>query len=206
MIPGAGPAILATGFVFGLSLIIAVGPQNLFVIHQGLRREHLGLVVGVCSSADVALIAAGVGGLGLVIGQRHWLVEVARGGGAAFIFLIAVSAARRASRPLAGQPQDRRTATSRAAVISACLAFTLLNPAVYLDTVVLVGSVANADHGHQWWFGAGAAAASVVWFAALGFGARLLAPVFSRPQAWRWLDVFTAAVLVAVGLRLMVAL
>lgn len=191
-----------TGLVFGFSLIVAVGPQNLFVISQGVRRQHVGLVVGICAAADVALIVAGVGGAGLVIGQRHWLVDVARAGGAAFIFVIAALAARRAwrpPRPAQGRPD---AIGPRAAVVNACLAFTLLNPAVYLDTVVLVGSVANSYRGRQWWFGAGAAGASVVWFAALGFGAGLLAPLFARPRAWWWLDVFTAVVLSAVGCHL----
>lgn len=191
-----------TGLVFGFSLIVAVGPQNLFVISQGVRRQHVGLVVGICSAADVALIVAGVGGVGLVIDQRHWLVDVARAGGAVFIFIIAALAVHRAWRPSRPDGERLDAIGPRANIVNACLAFTLLNPAVYLDTVVLVGSVANADRGHQWWFGAGAAGASVVWFAAIGFGAGLLAPLFARPRAWRWLDVFTAVVLSAVGCHL----
>jgi L-lysine exporter family protein LysE/ArgO len=201
----AGLAALATGLVFGLSLIVAVGPQNLFVLQQGVRREHVGLVVAICSSADVALIAAGVGGLGLAIAQHHWPLDMARLGGASFIFLSAALAAHRAFQARTAPHMAASTAGSRAAVVGASVAFTLLNPGVYLDTVVLVGSIANTDQGRQWWFGAGAAVASVLWFAGLGFGARLLAPVFSTARAWWWLDVFTAAVLAAVGCRLLVS-
>jgi L-lysine exporter family protein LysE/ArgO len=205
MVPVAGPTALATGLMFGLSLIVAVGPQNLFVPQQGVRREHVGLVVAICSSADVSLIAAGVAGVGLAIGQRHWLLDLAKLGGAGFVLFAAALAALRVLRDKTASRAHPPMSGSRAAVVAACLAFTLMNPGVYLDTVVLVGSVANANRGHQWWFGAGAAMASVVWFAGLGFGARLLGPIFERPRAWRWLDVFTAAVLTAAGCRLLLA-
>jgi L-lysine exporter family protein LysE/ArgO len=126
-----------------------------------------------------------------------------RVGGAAFLFGYGALAARRAARPVTPVPAGARTATSVAAAVGACLAFTWLNPAVYLDTVVLLGSVAQSRPGRQWWFGAGAALASLLWFAALGFGARLLGPVFHRPGAWRVLDSGVAVIMVATGIRVL---
>ena len=198
-------AASAAGLLLGLSLIVAVGAQNVYLLRQGMLREYVPLVVGICSASDVVLIAAGVAGGGIAIGDRHWLLEVARIGDALFIFGYAALAARRAWRPATVPSGPSRPATSRPAVTAACLAFTWLNPAVYLDNVVLVGSVANASPGRQWWFGGGAAVASIAWFAVLGFGARLLAPVFARPRSWRLLDVFTAVVMVVIGLRILLA-
>lgn len=196
---------MAAGLLLGLSLIVAIGAQNVYVLRQGMLREYVPLVVGICSASDVVLIAAGVAGGGIAIGDRHWLLEVARIGDALFIFGYAALAARRAFRPATVPSGPLRPAKSRPAVIAACLAFTWLNPAVYLDNVVLVGSVANASPGRQWWFGGGAAVASIVWFAVLGFGARLLASVFARPRSWQFLDVFTAVVMVVIGLRVLLA-
>jgi L-lysine exporter family protein LysE/ArgO len=196
---------MVAGLLLGLSLIVAIGAQNIYVLRKGLVREYVPLVVGICSASDVVLIAAGVAAGGIVIGHRHWLLGVARIGDGLFVFGYAALAARRAIRPAAVPLGPSRPATSRPAVIAACLAFTWLNPAVYLDNVVLVGSVANASPGRQWWFGGGAAVASLLWFVLLGFGARLLAPVFDRPRSWRLLDVFTAVVMVVIGLRILLA-
>jgi L-lysine exporter family protein LysE/ArgO len=196
---------MAAGLLLGLSLIVAIGAQNVYVLRQGMLREYVSLVVGICSASDVVLIAAGVAGGGIAIGDRHWLQEVARIGDALFIFGYAALAARRAWRPATVPFDPSRPATSRPAVAAACLAFTWLNPAVYLDNVVLVGSVANASPGRQWWFGGGAAVASILWFAVLGFGAGLVAPVFARPRSWRLLDIFTAVVMVVIGLRVLLA-
>jgi L-lysine exporter family protein LysE/ArgO len=193
---------LATGLLFGLSLIVALGAQNLYVLRQGMRREHVGLVVTICTASDVLLIVAGVAGAGLVAGRRPHILGLLRLAGAIFVIGYALLALRRAWVRPAG-PATAGPPSSRASAAATCLAFTWLNPAVYLDTVVLVGSVANAVPGRQWWFGAGAALGSALWFGALGYGARLLTPLFSRPTAARWLDSFTAAVLAAVGLRLL---
>jgi len=196
---------MAAGLLLGLSLIVAVGAQNIYVLRKGMVREYVPLVVGICAASDVVLIAAGVAAGGIAIGGRHWLLGVARIGDALFVFGYAALAAHRASRPATVPLGPSHPATSRLAVIAACLAFTWLNPAVYLDNVVLAGSVANASPGRQWWFGGGAAVASILWFVLLGFGARLLAPVFDRPRSWRLLDVFTAVVMVAIGLRVLLA-
>ncbi|WP_307832059.1 LysE/ArgO family amino acid transporter [Prauserella cavernicola] len=192
-----------TGLLFSLSLIVAVGAQNTFVLQQGLRREHVRTVVLICAVSDAVLIAAGVAGAGLLFDGRPWLIEVVRVAGAAFLFGYGLLAALRAVRPTALRTGPDAPAVSRSAVAGTCLAFTWLNPAVYLDTVVLLGSVANTQSAQPWWFGAGAVLGSVLWFVALGFGARLLAPVFTRPVAWRFLDVFIAMVLVAIGLRVL---
>ena len=198
------PAALA-GLGLGLSLIIAIGAQNAFVLRQGLRREHVGVVVVICALSDVILIALGIGGAGFVFDRLPWLVDVVRWAGAAFLLLYGIFAARRALRPARPTLADGATAPSRPtalAVAATCLALTWLNPHVYLDTVVLLGSVASTHGDARWAFGAGAAIGSILWFSALGFGARLLAPLFARPIAWRVLDGFIAVVMVTLAVTL----
>jgi L-lysine exporter family protein LysE/ArgO len=188
------------GFFFSLALIVAIGAQNAFVLRQGLRREHVLAVVAICVAADAALISAGIAGLGAILTSTPAVVTAVRWGGAAFLLGYAVLAARRALQPAALAPLDRPPATLRATVL-ACLAFTFLNPHVYLDTVVLLGAVAHHDP-HHWAFGAGAATASLVWFVGLGLGARRLAPLLGRPAAWRVVDGTIAAIMVALGVSL----
>jgi L-lysine exporter family protein LysE/ArgO len=188
------------GFAASLVLIIAIGAQNAFVLRQGLRREHVVPVVVVCAVSDLALIVAGIAGLGAVIAAQPTAVSVIRWVGAAFLLGYAVLAARRALRPGVLAPSDRGPATLRATLLT-CLALTYLNPHVYLDTVLLLGSVAQ-QHPHRWLFGIGAAVASAVWFTALGAGAHRLAPVLSRPAAWRVLDGLIAAVMAALAVTL----
>jgi L-lysine exporter family protein LysE/ArgO len=190
------------GFGFSLALIVAIGAQNAFVLRQGLRREHVLPVVALCAAADAALITVGIAGLGVVLTDAPIALTAVRWGGAAFLVGYALLAARRAVRPGTLTPLDRPPATLRATLL-ACLAFTFLNPHVYLDTVVLLGAVAHHDP-HQWAFGAGAATASLLWFAALGLGARRLAPLLARPAAWRVLDGAIAAVMVTLGVSLAV--
>jgi L-lysine exporter family protein LysE/ArgO len=189
------------GFVASIALIVAIGAQNAFVLRQGLRREHVLPVVLICALSDAMLIAAGIGGLGAVVTARPATVTVIRWVGAAFLLGYAVLAARRALRPSALKPADRAPATLSATLLT-CLALTYLNPHVYLDTVLLLGSVAQR-HPHRWLFGVGAVAASVLWFTALGAGASRLAPVLARPAAWRVLDGVIAAVMVGVAVTLL---
>ena len=190
------------GFVASAVLIVAIGAQNAFVLRQGLRREHVLAVVAVCALSDLVLILAGIGGLGAVVLARPSAVTVIRWVGAAFLITYAVMAARRAIRPSTLTPAERAPATLGATVLT-CLALTYLNPHVYLDTVLLLGSLAQR-HPHRWVFGLGAAAASLVWFAALGAGAHRLAPLLARPASWRVLDGLIALVMfgVAAGLIL----
>ncbi|XVU24675.1 LysE/ArgO family amino acid transporter [Actinoplanes sp. CA-054009] len=190
------------GFAASAVLIVAIGAQNAFVLRQGLRREHVLAVVLVCALSDLLLILAGIGGLGAVVTARPDTVTVIRWVGAAFLVTYAVLAARRALRPAALSPAERAPATLGATLLT-CLALTYLNPHVYLDTVLLLGSVAQ-QHPHRWLFGAGAAAASVVWFTALGAGAHRLAPLLARPAAWRVLDGFIAVVMLGVAVTLVV--
>jgi L-lysine exporter family protein LysE/ArgO len=189
------------GFSFSIALIVAIGAQNAFVLQQGLRREHVLPVVFVCAASDAALITVGVAGLGAVVAGEPVVLSVIRWGGAAFLLGYAALAARRALRPGALSPVDRPPATLRATILT-CLAFTYLNPHVYLDTVLLLGGVAARDP-HRWWFGAGAAVASMAWFSTLGFGAYRLAPVLARPTAWRVVDAVIAAVMTALAISLL---
>ncbi|XUP35146.1 LysE/ArgO family amino acid transporter (plasmid) [Xanthomonas axonopodis pv. vasculorum] len=177
------------GFLAGAGLIVAIGAQNAFVLRQGLKRQHLGLVVAICALGDIALILLGVAGIGVLAQQWSGLLQLLRYAGAAFLAAYGWTAARRAWRgdgamPPAEQGEDR---WQRAVVT--CLAFTFLNPHVYLDTMLLPGSLATHYPGAlRWAFALGACVASVSWFSGLGYGARLLQPVFRHPRAWRILD------------------
>ena len=189
------------GFLTCLGLIVAIGAQNAFVLRQGVRREHVPTVVVLCAAADAILISAGVAGLGPLVAANHTALAIVRWAGAAFLGVMAVMAAARALRGAQALRPAEDGAGSRAAAVGACLAFTFLNPHVYLD-MVLLGSLAGRHGDGRWAFAVGAAAASAAWFTALGFGAGRLRPVFARPAAWRVLDGAIAAVMggLAVGL------
>jgi L-lysine exporter family protein LysE/ArgO len=195
-------AAALAGLGTGLSLIVAIGAQNAFVLRQGLQRRHVGLVVAVCALSDLVLILAGVAGIGTIVERAPLVLVVVRWLGAAFLLGYGLLAARRALR--GGQLEaaaDRQLGTS--AVLAAALAFTWLNPHVYLDTVLLLGSIASTHGPHdRWWFGAGAGAASIGWFTGLGYGARVLTPVFRRRSAWRVLDAGIAVVMLTLAVSL----
>lgn len=192
------------GFLSGAALIIAIGAQNSFVMRQGIRREHVLPIVLVCAGADALLIAAGIAGLGALIQSVPLVLAVTRYGGAAFLFAYGVVAARRAYYPHV-LTVDSGVGASLKTAIATCLAFTFLNPHVYLDTVILLGSLANqCGASGRWVFGGGAATASFVWFFALGFGARLLGPMFSKAGAWRVLDSLIAVTMFGLGIALLV--
>ena len=196
-------AAAAAGFGTGLSLIVAIGAQNAFVLRQGVRRDAVLAVVGICALSDALLITLGVGGVGaLVVAWPDALTVVGWIGGA-FLLGYGVLAARRVIRPGAeALHTDGEAAGSRRRAVLTCLALTWLNPHVYLDTVFLLGSIA-ADRGPlRWTFGLGAALASLCWFAALGFGARLLGRFLTRPAAWRVLDGLVAATMITLGVLL----
>ena len=189
------------GFATSLSLIVAIGAQNAFVLRQGIRNEHVLPVVALCALSDFALIMAGVAGVGALVTAQPQLLTVARYGGAAFLFAYGLLAARRAIRPTTLTPSDAGPARLTSVLLT-CLALTFLNPHVYLDTVVLLGTLASQQGEARWRFGAGAAAASLVWFFGLGFGARRLAGVFARPATWRVLDGLIALTMIALGISL----
>ncbi len=187
-------SVFLNGLALSLGLIVAIGAQNAFVLRQGLRREHVGIIVLFCALADAALIALGVMGMAAVIGERPLLAQVLAWAGAAFLLYYGVRAMRRALQEHRLDGAQPGQGLSRTAAMAQAAAFTLLNPHVYLDTVMLVGSIgAQQPAAQQGWFIAGASAASALWFSLLGFGARWAAPWFSKPQAWKLLDALIAA-------------
>lgn len=191
------------GLAFGLSLIVAIGAQNAFVLRQGLRREHVFTVVAICALSDALLIAVGIAGLGAIIQEVEWLLLVIEFVGGIFLITYGAKAAVRAIKPQTLSPEIAGTKTPLAKTVSTTLALTFLNPHVYLDTVLLLGSVAGTYGTNDWWFGAGAIAGSILWFSTLGFGARLLTPAFKSTQAWRVLDSLIAIVMFALGASLL---
>jgi L-lysine exporter family protein LysE/ArgO len=202
--PGASDLVSAAveGFLLGAGLIVAIGAQNAFVLRQGLLRQHVFAVATLCAASDLVLIAAGVAGLGgLVRGAPTVLLAVTLLG-AAFLAAYGGLAFRRALHPGALRAAVSGPAGLRAALATAA-ALTWLNPHVYLDTVVLVGSLSARHEGAgAAAFGAGAGLASILWFYGLGFGARLAAPLFARPAAWRFLDLLIGVVMWAITARL----
>jgi len=196
----------ATGAALGLGLIVAIGAQNAFVLRQGLRREHVGPIVALCALCDALLMTAGVAGLAQLLGPRPGLAWWLTAGGVVFLSAYSLRALWRAAHPGSLQAAADQPGVTVWQALAQAAAFTLLNPHVYLDTVVLVGSVGAQQGDGRWWFAAGASASSLLWFSALGYGARWLAPLFARPRAWQVLDALiglTMAVLAALlALRL----
>jgi L-lysine exporter family protein LysE/ArgO len=192
---------LLVGFLASFTLIAAIGAQNAFVLRQGIRREHVLPVVAMCTISDIVLIAAGIAGIGALISAHPGALNVAKFGGAAFLVGYGALAAKRAWRPAALTPSDAAPARL-AEVLVTCAALTFLNPHVYLDTVVLLGALANEHADGRWLFGLGAVAASATWFTGLGLGARRLAGVFTTPRTWRVLDAFIAVTMIALGVSL----
>ncbi|MFS4094437.1 LysE/ArgO family amino acid transporter [Streptomyces sp. AF1A] len=190
------------GFGTGLSLIVAIGAQNAFVLRQGVRRDAVLAVVGICALSDAVLIALGIGGVGAVVVAWPGALRAVGIIGGAFLLCYGILAARRVLKPGTGLSAEGEAAGSRRRAVLTCLAMTWLNPHVYLDTVFLLGSLA-ADRGPlRWTFGLGAALASLCWFTALGFGARLLGRFLARPRAWRVLDGLVAVTMLVLGASL----
>ena len=198
---------LSTGLMLSASLIIAIGAQNSFVLRQGIRREHVAAVVAVCAVLDIALMSAGVLGLGAVVTAHPQWLTAATVGGAAVLAWYAAMAWRRALHPGALQPVTGGAAVPLGRVLAQTLSISLLNPHVYLDTVVLVGAIgARQPAGQQGAFLVGAGLASALWFAGLGFGGRVLAPLFTRPAAWRLLDLAVGLSMAWIAVGLLAAL
>lgn len=191
------------GLSTGLALIIAIGAQNAFVLRHGIRGQHIGAIVLVCAVSDAVLITLGILGIGAILGATPGLVGVVRIMGAVFLIGYAILAARRAIRPGALTVTNNDGGPGPHAAILTVLALTWLNPHVYLDTVLLLGTLANRQGPDlRWWFGGGAVAASFLWFALLGFGARHLRKFFAKPSSWRLLDGAIAVVMAILGLRM----
>ena len=181
--------VFVQGLALSLGLIVAIGAQNAFVLRQGLRREHVGTVVLFCAVADAVLIAAGVLGMAQALGQRPGLARALAWVGALFLAAYGWQALRRARQAHQLKATEGSGGLRRRAAVAQAAAFTLLNPHVYLDTVLLVGSIgAQQPAALRGWFMAGASSASLLWFVLLGYGARWLAPWFARPRAWQVLD------------------
>ena len=189
--------------VTGLALIVAIGAQNAFVLRQGIRREHVGVVVALCLVSDAILIVAGTAGIGALVTRFPWALDALRWGGAAYLTWWAVRSFASALRPSSLAAEVPR---SRGSVIATTLALTYLNPHVYLDTVVLLGGLAN-QHGpdERWVFAAGAVTGSIVWFCALGYGARALSGVLADPRTWRVVDLVIGVVMLALAVKLVLS-
>ncbi|MEY4414767.1 MAG: hypothetical protein RIQ53_2060 [Pseudomonadota bacterium] len=205
--PAGALAAFVQGLALCASLIVAIGAQNLFVLRQGLQRRHVGPVVALCAACDALLFIAGTAGMAQAVAQTPALARALAGAGAAFLLLYGARAMRRALWPRPGDGAADAAAVATAgrlsdagpalgAVLAQCAAFTLLNPHVWLDCVLLVGGAgARLPATAQPWFVTGGALASLLWFTLLGFGARWMAPWFRHPQAWRWLDGVVALVM-----------
>ncbi|HEX4688498.1 MAG TPA: LysE/ArgO family amino acid transporter [Nocardioides sp.] len=193
---------LVAGLLTGLSLIVAIGAQNAYVLRQGLLRQHVGAVVTVCAVSDLILIVAGVAGIGAIVQHAPTALDVVRWLGVAFLTAYGVRSLWRARHAGSLQAATENEPRLRGALVQA-VALTWLNPHVYLDTVLLLGSIA-AHHGPtgKWWFAVGAVLASVIWFTGLGYGARFLGPLLSRPRAWQVLDVLIGLTMLAIAIQL----
>ncbi len=186
------------GLLTGLGLIVAIGAQNAYVLRQGIRREHVGVVVALCALADVVLIGAGVAGVGALVAASPLLLAVLTWAGAAYLVWFAIGSFRSALHPRGLQADE--APAPRSGVALTTLALTFLNPHVYLDTVLMLGTIASG-HGPvgRWWFAAGAMAGSILWFSLLGLGARALAPHLARPAVWRVLDVLIGVMMLVIA-------
>jgi L-lysine exporter family protein LysE/ArgO len=202
-----GSSAFMTGLLLGATLIIAIGAQNAFVLRQGLRREHVLYIVLFCVTADVALMSVGVAGLAGLLGEAPVLTAFLTFGGAVFLGWYGGRSLWNALRPRALQAADGSRQLPLRAVMAQAAGFTFLNPHVYLDTVLLLGSIgASQAPAARAWFIGGATLASVSWFSALGFGARLLAPLFARPRAWQILDVLVGLMMLSLAATLLAGL
>jgi L-lysine exporter family protein LysE/ArgO len=189
------------GFLTGLSLIIAIGAQNAFVIRQGLMRHHVLLVVAICAISDAALIFLGTGGLGTLIQSRPSLLEFIRWFGVVYLTWFGIRSVRSAFKDQSLNAGEG-SSLSKSKVAAICLSLTFLNPHVYLDTVILLGSIANQFEGDRWFFAIGSATASLVWFSAIGFGARAASRFMSKPIFWKILDSVIAIVMFTIAITL----
>ncbi|MBF7073900.1 amino acid transporter [Glaciecola sp. MH2013] len=196
--------VVVTGFTLGISLILAIGAQNAFVLKQGLKREHVFAVCFICALSDAILISAGVAGFGAIVKQFPLIEQVSRYAGAAFLFgysMMSFKSAFTNQHKMEAKGEEVGNLTS---ALLTCLAFTWLNPHVYLDTVVLLGSISTQYEGEQFSFGLGAVLGSFVFFFSLGYGAQFLIPIFKNPKAWQVLEFIIGAVMLSLAISLLV--
>ncbi len=193
-----------SGFTLGISLILAIGAQNAFVLKQGLKRNHVFLVCFICALSDAILISAGVGGFGAIVIQFPIIETIARYAGATFLVIYALLSFKSAFSETHALQAANEIPHSRAKIIAKCLAFTWLNPHVYLDTVVLLGSISTQYGEMKNVFGAGAVTASFVFFFSLGYGARLLKPVFENPKAWKVFEILVGILMTWIAIMLLI--
>jgi L-lysine exporter family protein LysE/ArgO len=196
--------LVLTGFLTGLSLIVAIGAQNAFVLRQGLLRRHVLPIVLICAVSDAALIVVGVLGLGSLISLLPWLLEVIRWVGVAFLVWYGSTSLRRFMKNESLKAAEAGSGNLKQTVLTV-LALTYLNPHVYLDTVIFIGSIANQFKEDKWMFVIGAVIASFSWFFSLGFGAKKASVLVSKPMFWKILDIFIAAVMFSLAITLAVA-
>lgn len=203
MLAGGSASAFVTGLTLTATLIVAIGAQNAFVLRQGLKREHVCAVVAFCICADAILLSLGVAGMGRMLSDSAWTSLTLSLAGAAFLIGYAIRAFKNAAAPQAGALVLGPSSLSLRAALTQLAAFTFLNPHVYIDTVLLIGTVGaeHPEHARAWFVG-GALAASATWFCALGFGARWLTPIFSRPRAWRILDAAVGVMMLTLGTSL----
>lgn len=196
-----GMGIVLAGFLTGLSLIVAIGAQNAYVLRLGLMRTYVGIAVTICAASDAVLIVAGTAGVGALVASHEAVLQAIAWIGAAYLLGYAALSFWRARRPQVLLPTEQEP-PSRRAVILAVLAFTWLNPHVYLDTVLLLGSVSSQYGSGRWWFALGACCASFVWFIGLGYGSKAAASIMSRPATWRALDIVIGVVMMWIAIAL----
>ena len=192
---------LVPGFLTGLSLIVAIGAQNAFVIRQGLLRSHVLLIVSICSLSDAFLIFLGVGGLGAIVKTNQDLLTFIRWFGVAYLTWFGMKSLHSAFK------ENQLLASGAVGMtwqrtLGTVLALTYLNPHVYLDTVIFVGSIANQFTNDKWFFATGASLASLIWFASIGFGAQAASKLMSKPIFWKIFDIFVALVMLSIALTL----
>ena len=193
--------IVLAGFLTGLSLIVAIGAQNAYVLRLGLMRTHVGTAVIICAASDAILIVAGTAGMGVIVSSNETVLKVISWIGAIYLLGYAVHSFWRARRPEVLLPTEQEPPSLRMVVL-AVLAFTWFNPHVYLDTVLLLGSVSSQYGDQRWWFALGAAIGSVVWFTTLGYGSKAAARLMARPITWRILDIIIGLVMTWIGISL----
>jgi L-lysine exporter family protein LysE/ArgO len=197
-------SVFLAGFSLGISLILAIGAQNAFVLKQGLKQQHVFVVCLICAFSDAILISAGIAGFGLIVQKFPLLEQIARYAGAAFLFFYAAVSFNTFFTTEHAMKAEGKEVGSAVTAVLTCLAFTWLNPHVYLDTFILLGSISTQYDGQQLAFGVGAVTGSFVFFFSLGYGAKLLIPVFKNPKAWKVLEFIIGFVMLALGISLLV--